>query len=155
RAKVAAVAKAREDRELLLARARERDAALVAARAVEWERRRKALEARLLRENQDVVTELEAADARLREVEEKAKTGQAKIQGVGRRLEAGRDAPARLQAGLLGRRAAVEEAGKQNEATRAERERLTLQLVSLERTLESLKAARKLEQRTYSLVPYH
>jgi hypothetical protein len=157
RAKYVALAKARaalarEDEELARAARVSQDA--VAARAVEWQRRRDALHKVLVSDDDAVRDRLKAIQVQMQSTTEKIEGQRAEIQDIKSRLGAGQGRLARTRQDLDSRRAELESANTKSEGSKKDLARLTADLVSLERTLADLKAAREREKQTYSLVPY-
>jgi hypothetical protein len=148
-----AVARARAMQMVTRATAEEEQAN--AARQAEWERRRQALHASLLQQEEEVrlrigSTQGQVTTAAARVREEEAHQGELRVALLAEQ--------ARLTASvhdLEGHRARLAQAERQTEVARAELAVLTGSLQQLERTLAELKAARQREQHTYSVVPYH
>lgn len=147
-----AVARAKAARAIAHTEAREHEAA--ATRRQEWEQRRAALRAALLRDVEDVraqlhhtrvqshaaaaALELEATRNRERSIRVQAETQQAESHRQTARQE-------------LARR---EHAARQTAAQKAERQRLADELRQIESTLADLRLLYQRRQQTYSVVPY-
>src|SRR5262249_26132435 len=125
-----------------------------AARAAEFERRRKALHAALTQQEQELRNQVEAVDTESRAAAERAEARRIREQELHRQLEAEPLTLSRIQDDLAGKRQALAQTAQPPAAPQAQMAGLTAQLVELERTLENLKAARQRQQQTYSLVPY-
>ncbi len=150
RAKAVARAKALQ----VIARAAEEDTATKAARQAEWERRRAALRAALLQQDEEAreqlrqvwnqvavaLQEVQSEQARRRELETHVQAEQAVLVEGERGIHAAKE-----RAGAADREAA---------GLRVERARLTAELEQVERTLDELKLLRQRQQQTYSVVPY-
>jgi hypothetical protein len=150
RAKAVARAKALQ----AAAMAEAEDARLVAARAAELERRRRALHALLLQQDQELLGQIKATSGKASEVARGFQQEQGRVQELRGHLEAEASKLTGRQAVLASRQAEVAKQSQLSEASRLELSRLTVQLQELEQTLAELKALRQRDQQTYSIIPY-
>src|SRR6266446_2098951 len=130
------------------------DAKDSAARAAEWEQRRRALHEQLQRQKQGLDTQSASLDRQLTDAEREIQAEQAKTLALGSQLQAEKENLIRVEKAVA---TSVQEATRkkeQSEAASAELTRLSTELVKLEQTLEDLKTLRQRQQQTYSLVPY-
>jgi hypothetical protein len=135
-------------------RVAEENTRVLAARKAEWERRRRALHARLAEQDREVWTEIGTIQDRAEAGRRGMEAELSRYQSLEKEL---RDARARLSQGrgdLTTRQATADRQARQTAAGRKELVRLTEELGQLEQTLEDLKRLRKQDQQTYSLVPY-
>ncbi len=161
RAKAAARARAQEIVRVALAErgAAERAIAEAAARraeerAAERERRRTELHDQLARASDEVTAQLKSVEGRKSEaargVAAQAQRWRELLEVLGSR----REELAKAERETATKRAATTEAGEMSESARKEAARLSAQLRGLEVVLDELKAARKRDAQTYSLMPY-
>jgi hypothetical protein len=132
----------------------ESEARAAAARKAEWERRRRTLYALLEQEDQQIVSQTNAARTRARSTEAETQAREAEHRALEKALE---EARARLKQGeleLASRRAGLDKQGLKKDASSKELVRLTQELNLLEQTVQDLKLLHKRDQRTYSLIPY-
>src|SRR5262249_30090711 len=141
RAKAVARAKAQQ----ALERVREEEESARAARAAEWERRRQALRARLLNEDQGIVAQVRAVQGQTEEAEGRLRGEGERRRALAARLGAERALVRRGEEETAAERLQLGQKGKETEASRADLERLAKDLHGLEQTLADLKAARQRE----------
>src|SRR5262249_31478976 len=124
------------------------------AHRAELERRRLALRAALLQQEEELTEQLHAVQGRLEEAAAETRTAEKQAEELAAAVRTGRAQLDRSKEDAAEQRRRAEEAAKQTEAQRAKAAALTRELESLEVTLAELKAARERAQHTYSLVPF-
>lgn len=137
------------------ARAAEDDAQARIARREEWERKRAALHAALLRQDEEVRLALRTTQAKAEAAAARAGVARADAQALEMRLGGARQEVVEQERMLVAEKARLALAGRETETLLAERVRLTAELEQLEHALRDLIALRQRRQQTYSVVPYH
>jgi hypothetical protein len=119
-----------------------------------WEKRREALHAELVGEDQELTGKIAAVERRIASArtdlaaeEQGQKSKRDQLVDEQRRI-------AILEEEIRGRREETVRAEEQAQNSGQERRRLSAELRSLEQTLDELKALRQKQQQTYSVVPY-
>jgi hypothetical protein len=150
RAKIVARNKARD----VLAARTDEQRKIEAVRQSEWEKQRDALHEALAAQHQDLRKEQQQVYQQLAEAGKELPTQELQVQGL--RLAAAneeaklQEQQAMLQAQLLG----VKEAKQKGAEGKDDLARLGADIADLEKVLDNLKALKKREQQTYSVVPY-
>lgn len=150
RAKVVARAKALQ----ALAKVSAEDEQAAEARRAEYERRRQALHALLAEEDEAVQSQVKTVRDKVQQTGAEKEASAAQFRDLQQRLEAERKRLGEEEAALASRQTAAAKRSEQSQASEAELKRMAGDLDKLERALADLKALRKREQQTYSLVPY-
>jgi hypothetical protein len=125
-----------------------------AAHAAEWEQRRRALHDQLQQQKQELEAQSAALKRQVADAANELKAEQAQGPGLESRLQAEKENTLREENMLAALARDASQKKEQSQAASAELARLSGELVKLEQTLEDLKALRKRQQQTYSLVPY-
>ncbi len=125
-----------------------------AARRAEWERRRQALHDQLAAEDRAVLDRLHGLRQDVDQATSRFGREENESRLLEQRLRAGKARLAALAAELTGQQQSVRRTAAQAQAAQDEASRLTASLEQLERTLAEVKAERKRQAETYSLVPY-
>ena len=150
RARVVARAKAVRAADLLAAE----DAAAQARRQAELDRRQEALHAQLRDQDQEIVTQIRAADRKTTAADDGLRQEEKQRQELQKRFETEFDRLAQGQKEVQAKQAEMAQTAAQTQGARRDLARLTGELTQLERTLADLKEARKRDEHKYSLVPY-
>lgn len=155
RARAVATAKAARKAAEMARLADEQDSAQVEARRAEMERRKRALHALLLQQDQSLRDQIQktktSADATTRQAGDK----QARLQALKNRLAAEGVRLNQKRALINARKEEIAHTEKMTEANRKELERRNVELAELENTLAALKLLRQRDHQLYSVVPYH
>lgn len=150
RTRVVARAKAVRAAALLAAE----DAAVQARRQAELDRRQQALHAQLQGQDQEVMTQIRAADQKSTAAVESVRQEQKQIQELQEKFQAESARLTQGQEEVRAKQAGMAQTAAQTQEARRDLARLTGELTQLERTLADLKEARKRDEHRYSLVPY-
>ncbi len=130
------------------------DAKDSAARASEWEQRRRALHEQLQRQKQGLDTQSASLDRQLTDAAREIQTEQAQTLALGSQLQAEKENLMRVEKAVASGVHEANQKKEQSEAASKELTRLSTELIKLEQTLEDLKTLRQRQQQTYSLVLY-
>src|SRR5437879_65210 len=130
------------------------DAKDSAARAAEWDQRRRALHEQLQRQKQELDTQSASLDKQLTDATREVQAEQAKTLALGSQLQAEKENLIRVEKAVATSVQEAHQKKEQSEAASKELTRLSTELVKLEQTLEDVKTIRQKQQQTYSLVPY-
>jgi hypothetical protein len=150
RAKLVVLAKAQAAAEQVV----QEEEQAAAARRAEWERRQQALHARLAEEEEGVRAELQAVVRKREQVASELAAQQAHTAELAGQLRVEETHLREGQEALRTRQEGFAAADQRAEASRAELARLSAELARLEQTVADLKALRRRQEQTYSLVPY-
>jgi hypothetical protein len=150
RAKAVARAKA------LQALTKKDEEALRAAEAhrAEWERRRQELHAHLAQEDQEVTEQIKGLESKITAAQGEYQSEKERLLDLQRRLQTESKRLLADQTQEAKAQQTEEEQKKQIRTSQAELARLATELDQLEQTLADLKAFRRRQAQTYSLVPY-
>jgi hypothetical protein len=119
-----------------------------------WEEQLRNLHALLQQQLDEVRGQSGALHGRMSAAAADLATTQGKSQELRERLQAEKKRYAQIAEAIAAKKTELANAGKQDAATEGQRRQLTIDLALLEKTLEELQAAKKLEKQTFSLVPY-
>src|SRR5713101_569421 len=125
-----------------------------AARAAEWDKRRRALHEQLQQQKQELDTKSASLEQQLADATHDLQAEKAQTPALEKKLQAEQENLLQEEKLLALRSQVANQKIQQSKATQAELARLTTELVKLEQTFEDLKALRQRQQQTYSLVPY-
>jgi hypothetical protein len=150
RAKAVAVARARQE----IARILDAKAAAMAEQSAEAQRRRQARHEALDKEKQAAVVQLESVRGEIARSEHQGEVMRAGYQALQTGLQDEEKKLGKLQQDIVEERKRAGETQSQSASSSANLARLNAELMELERTLANLKALRREQQQTYSLVPY-
>jgi hypothetical protein len=153
RAKIVARVKATRALEQA-AQATAEDERAAAAHRAEWERRRRELHEQLVREDQELRSELQGIESQAAAATTKVEAGLAGNRQLQEQFQTERLRLAQLEDELSAHRVKAEKTARQADVSRADQSRLSAELERMERTLADLKALRQRQQQRYSLVPY-
>jgi hypothetical protein len=154
RAKAAARTKLLQAAQETVRKQTEAEAQAAAARQAEWDRKRQELHALLARQEEDLRQKIEAVQTQATAAAGKLAAEQARHAGLLHRLQDEQGLLAKDRQDLDARRAALQEAAGMEDGAKKEVARLAAELAHLEEALAGLKALRRREQQTYSVVPY-
>src|SRR5207247_4461887 len=130
------------------------DAKESAARAAEWDQRRRALREQLQGQKHELDTQSASLDKQLTDAAREIRTEQAQTLALGSQLQVEKESLIRVEKALASGVQEAHQKKEQSEAASKELTRLSTELVKLEQTLEDVKTIRQKQQQTYSLVPY-
>jgi len=125
-----------------------------AARAAEWDKRRRALHEQLQQQKQELDTQSASLEQQLADATHDLQAEQAQTPALEKKLQAEQENLFREEQRLAFRSQEANQKMQQSNVTQAELARLTTELIKLEQTFEDLKALRQRQRQTYSLVPY-
>jgi hypothetical protein len=162
------VARARAEKAARLAedaeakRAVEAAARAVAEHKAEWERKRRELHALLAQQEEDLSGKIRAVEAQAAEAASRLKVGQDRYAELRQRLQAEEAGLRRDRRNLEARRTESRQAAEKRarqlaemkESARKEAARLADELDQMEQVLAGLKALKRQEEHTYSVVPF-
>jgi hypothetical protein len=120
----------------------------------EWGKRREALHAELVAQERELTAQITAAEKQFAAAQSDQTTEQERRRRERERLRHEEELISRLEEAVRIRRAESAGGDKKAAASGQEMQQLSRELRGLERTLEELKALRKRQQQTYSVVPY-
>jgi hypothetical protein len=124
------------------------------AKQKEWESQLRNLHALLRSQLDDVRCEADAVHGQIEATAADVSSTQSKHQDLKDRLVAAKEFYARTANALESRKSELAQSDRQNAETEAQRRQMTADLALLEKTLEDLLAAKRLEAQKFSLVPY-
>lgn len=151
RAKCAAL----EKEQARLSRVQEEDQTQADADALaDWERRRLALHALLVEQEEELASERSAIDQRIREAGTGLEHERTRTSDLQQTLQHERAKLEFLTQELKGEQDRVKQKTGEASASRTELARWTAELAEMERALAVLREVRKRDQQTYSLIPY-
>jgi hypothetical protein len=124
------------------------------ARQEEWEQQVRNLHALLRQQLDDVRGQADAVQGKINAAVSDANGNALKNQKLQNQLEDQKSRYAKIVGAIATKKSELAEASKNDAASEAQRRQMTADLILLENTLEELKAAKRLEKQTFSLVPY-
>jgi hypothetical protein len=124
------------------------------AQQEEWEKQLRNLHAILSRQLDDVRGQADAVHGRINAATADMTSAQGKNRELQDRLEAEKARIAQVVEAITLKKTELARTKANDAATEKQRRQLTGDLALLEKTLEELRAAKKLEKQTFSLVPY-
>jgi hypothetical protein len=124
------------------------------AKQEEWEQQLSNLHALLRQQLDNVRGQANAIHGKINAAASEVKCVEAKNQAMQNRLAAEKNRYAQLAEAIASKKSELAEAARKDAASDAQRRQMTADLTLLEKTLEELKAAKRLEKLTFSLVPY-
>ncbi len=127
---------------------------LAEQRRQEWEKKREALHAELVHQDQELRDRIGQVEQQIVAARDKLKSKEERRRQEQEQVRTQRTELASLEKEIQRRRAAASQAGEQSQDSEQELRQLTRELQILERTLEELKSLRQRQQQTYSIVPY-
>jgi hypothetical protein len=124
------------------------------AKQEEWERQLRNLHALLRSQLDDIQGKSDAVHGQMNATVAELSSTQNKQRDLKGRLAVEKESYARTANAFAARKSELAQSDRQNAETEAQRRQMTADVALLEKTLEELKAAKRLEAQTFSLVPY-
>ena len=124
------------------------------ASRAEWERRRQALHASLMEQDRGILDKVKDVGGRLEATTSELQDELTRYHELQEKEQSEQMQLAQGEKELTAHRETIDQEKRQTEVSRSEMMRITAELRQLENTLADLKAIRKRDQQTFSLVPY-